>query len=337
MSLRTDTQTRLGTVRQYPGDLAVVSLLAIFTYLVVTSLGEGSAFRLLATLPLVLFLPGYALVATLFPARERVAQETTATAIDVETYPRGIDLAERLGLAFALSLAVVPVVALVLAVTEWGLATDPIAATLAVVTVFLAQLGAIRRLRVPESKRFSVAPLAALSRSQREDTTAGTLSSIILGVAIVAAVGALLVGLIAPLSAGGFTQLALYSEGDGGELVAGELEDEVEPGESVPATIEIENQEGEDVTYTVVVQQQVLENGAVMDRAALETRTVSVADDEAVVEEFNVAPAAEPGETVRIAVLLYEEEPSGVPTAEDAVADTNFWVTVTEPDAEVEE
>ncbi|OIB57187.1 DUF1616 domain-containing protein [Natrialba sp. SSL1] len=333
MSLRTDTQTRLGTVRQYPSDLATVSVLAVVAYLVVTGVAEGSALRLLATLPLVLFLPGYALVATLFPARERTAQETTATALDVETYPRGIDLTERLGLAFALSIGIAPVVALVLAVTDWGLATDPIAATLAVLTVGFAQFGAVRRLRVPKAKRFSVTPLAALSRFRR-DNTAGTVTSAILAVAIVAAVGALLIGLIAPLSAGGFTQLALYSDDGGGELVAGELEDEVDPGEPVPATIEIENQEGEDVTYTVVVQQQVLENGVVTERAALETRTVSVADGEQALEEFDVVPAAEPDETVRIAVLLYDEEPAGEPTAEDAIADTNFWVTVTEPAAE---
>ncbi|ELY88287.1 hypothetical protein C483_16291 [Natrialba hulunbeirensis JCM 10989] len=334
MSLRTDTQTRLGTVRQYPSDLATVSVLAVVAYLVVTGIAEGSVLRLLATLPLVLFLPGYALVSTLFPARERTAQETTATALDVETYPRGIDLTERLGLAFALSLGIAPVVALVLAVTDWGLATDPIAATLAVLTVGFAQLGAVRRLRVPKAKRFSVAPLAALSRFRRDNTAAGTVTSAILAVAIVAAVGALLIGLIAPLSAGGFTQLALYSDDGGGELVAGELENEVDPGEPVPATIEIENQEGEDVTYTVVVQQQVLENGAVTERAALETRTVSVADGEQELEEFDVVPAAEPDETVRIAVLLYDEEPTGEPTAEGAVADTNFWVTVTEPAVE---
>ncbi|WP_049896879.1 DUF1616 domain-containing protein [Natrialba chahannaoensis] len=334
MSLRTDTQTRLGTVRQYPSDLATISVLAVITYLVVTSVAEGSVLRLLATLPLVLFLPGYALVSTLFPAHERTAQETTVTAPDIETYPRGIDLAERLGLSFALSIGIAPVVALVLAVTEWGLATDPIAATFAVLTIGLAQLGAIRRLRIPEAKRFSVAPLAALSRFRRDETAAGTVTSAILAVAIVAAIGALLVGLIAPLSAGGFTQLALYSQGDGGELVAGELEDELEPGEPVSPTIEIDNQEGSDETYTVVVQQQVLENGAVTERAALETRAVSVADGEQELEEFDVVPAAEPGETVRIAVLLYDEEPSGVPTAEDAVADTNFWVTVTEPAAE---
>lgn len=330
MSLPTNTQTRLGSVRQYPIDLAAVSVVAIVTYLVVTSVADGTTLRLLATLPLVLFLPGYALVSVLFPAAERDAREPTAAAVDAETHPRGIDLVERLGLSFALSLTVVPVLGLVLPVTEWGLSTGPLAAALGIVTVILAQLGAIQRLRVPEASRFTVAPFASLLGLRRDESAIATATSVLLVVAIAIAVGALLVGLIAPVSSGGFTQLALYTEDENGELVAGDIEDEVEPGESVPVTIEIENQEGEEMEYTAVVQQQALEDGAVVDRTTTQEFTADVPDNSSVTAEQTVVPTAPAGETVRMSVLLYDDEPPANPTAENAVTDTHFWVTVTD-------
>ncbi|ELY84855.1 DUF1616 domain-containing protein [Natrialba taiwanensis] len=330
MSLRTSTQTRLGSVRRYPGDLAIVSLVAIGAYVAVTSVADETALRLLAALPLVLFVPGYALVSVLFPAGERDARETTATAVDAETYPRGIDVVERLGLALAVSVAVVPLLALGLAVTEWGLGTVSTAAALCVFTVVVAQIGVIRRLRVPEAKRFRVAPIAALAGFRQGESGAVTVTSLLLGVAIVVAAGALLVGLIAPVSSGGFSQLALYTENESGDLVTGGIQDEVAPGESVPVTVEMENQAGEEMTYTAVVQQQTLEDDAVVDRTELDTISATVTDGSSVQEELEVTPTAESGETVRISVLLYEDEPPSEPTAEDALAETTFWVTVTE-------
>jgi hypothetical protein len=37
---------------------------------------------------------------------------------------------------------------------------------------------------------------------------------------------------------------------------------------------------------------------------------------------------AEPGETVRISVLLYDGDPPVTPTNENAAEETHFWVTV---------
>ncbi len=87
MSFPTAAETRLGRVREYPMDLAIVSLAAALAFLLITSVPAESPLRLLVAFPLALFLPGYALTSFLFPAVERAARETAATT--VEQRPRG--------------------------------------------------------------------------------------------------------------------------------------------------------------------------------------------------------------------------------------------------------
>ncbi|SIS01888.1 DUF1616 domain-containing protein [Natronorubrum thiooxidans] len=328
MSHGTSTLTRFGAIREYPADLAAVSVGALLAYGIVTSFPDGSELRLLVTVPLALFLPGYALISVLFPATERGTQEATST--PVETRPRGIDLPERLGLSFALSLTIVPIVAIALPFTEWGFNTVSTAAALALITVALAQIGVVRRLRTPKSDRFMFSPVALIARLRRDDTAVMTASSLVLVLAIGLATGALLIGFLAPMSAGGFSELALYGENEDGDLVAGEIESEIEPGESVPVTVSVENQEGEETEYTVVIQEQLLEDGDVVERTQLGELETTLADETTETSERSVAPTAEEGETVRISVLLFHGEPPAEPTNENAAEDTYFWVTIEE-------
>ncbi|WP_436346891.1 DUF1616 domain-containing protein [Natronorubrum sp. FCH18a] len=326
MSHETSTQTRFGVVREYPVDLAVVSIAALLAYGIATWFQEGSVLRLFVTFPLALFLPGYALVSVLFPAGNRSAQKTTSTAI--ETRPRGIDVVERLGLSFATSLAIVPMVVIALPFTEWGLTTVSIAAALVVITVGLAQLGVVRRLRTPKPERFIVSPLASVSRLRRDESAVATVSSVLLVLAVGLAAGALLLGFLAPVSTGGYSELALYSEDENGELVAGDIDGEVAPGESVPVTVSIDNQEGEETDYTVVVQEQAIEDGEVVERTELEELETTLDDGTTGTGDLEITPTADEGETVRISVLMYEGDPPEEPTNDNADEDTFFWVTV---------
>ncbi|WP_306059031.1 DUF1616 domain-containing protein [Natronococcus wangiae] len=328
MSHRTNTETRLGFLRRYPFDLAVVSLAAVLSYLVAVSFDAGTLPRLLVMFPLALFLPGYAFVSVLFPAGERPARQTAPVATDRR--PRGVDGTERLGLAFALSLAIGPVLVIALPLAGWGLETATIAGGLAVVAVVLAQLGVVRRLQTPERERFSVSLRSPLERLRGTESRAAVLSSVVLTLAIGLAVGALLFAFLMPASTGGYDQLSIYSENEDGELVAGEFPDEVSPGESVPVTIAIENGDDADREYTIVIQEQVVENGEVVERTELGEIDASISAGSTGTGDQEITPAAESGETVRISVLLFEGEPPTEPTNENADEDTYFWVTVTD-------
>jgi uncharacterized membrane protein len=331
MSHGTSTETQFWLFRLYPLDLAVVSLAAAISYAIVTMFDPGTVPRLLIVFPLALFLPGYAFVSVLFPAGERAARQTAPVAADRR--PRGIDGVERLGLGFALSLAIGPAVVIALPFVGYELGAVTIAAALAIVTVVLAQLGVIRRLQVPASERFVVSLRGPLARLRGTESRAAMLSSAVLALAVALAIGALLVGFLFPASTGGYEQLALYSETEDGDLVAGELPDEIEPGESVPVTIAVENGADEDREYTLVVQEQVIEDGEVVERTQLGQLDATISAGSTEATEQEPTPTADDGETVRISVLLYDDDVPSEPTNENATADTYFWVTVTDASA----
>ncbi len=96
----------------------------------------NSPLRVVLGLPFVLFFPGYALIAALYPRRD------------------DLDGIERLALSLGLSLAVVPLVGLALNYSPWGIRLTPILVGL---TLFIAScsLAAIRaRTRLPAAERF---------------------------------------------------------------------------------------------------------------------------------------------------------------------------------------
>ncbi|HEV2139146.1 MAG TPA: DUF1616 domain-containing protein [Nitrososphaerales archaeon] len=75
----------------------------------------------------VLFLPGYALIEALYPKKD------------------DLDGLERLALSIGLSLALVPLVGLLLNYTPWGIRLDPIVASLASLDIVLVLIGAYRK------------------------------------------------------------------------------------------------------------------------------------------------------------------------------------------------
>ncbi len=98
--------------------------------------------NLLAIL-LVLFVPGYVLVAALFPG---------ATA---EGKPE-IDWIERIALSFGLSIAVVPVLGLLLNFTPFGIRFAPIVAAIALFTTGVGYAAYWRRMQLPPERRLSL-------------------------------------------------------------------------------------------------------------------------------------------------------------------------------------
>ena len=89
----------------------------------------------------VLFIPGYVAVEALFPKG------------------RELDGIERLALSVGLSLAMVPLVGLLLNYTPWGIRLDPIMVSLTVLTVGLALVAFARRFRL-SVERFELRELS---------------------------------------------------------------------------------------------------------------------------------------------------------------------------------
>ena len=76
--------------------------LLVFILVVAIVLFPSNVLRIILGIPFLLFFPGYALMAALFPKRE------------------GMYGVERIALSFGLSIAVVPLIGLILNYTHWG-------------------------------------------------------------------------------------------------------------------------------------------------------------------------------------------------------------------------
>jgi len=125
------------TPKCVPCDLALVIALTLACILFVLAprLNETPVRALLGLL-LVLFLPGYSLVAALFPRRD------------------DLDGIERIALSFGLSIAVVPLLGLGLNYTQYGIRLVPVLLGLSLFTVLLAVVAGVRRVWLPEAERF---------------------------------------------------------------------------------------------------------------------------------------------------------------------------------------
>lgn len=116
-------------------DLIAIWVATAGLLLLIVLLPENPA-RIVLGLPFVLFFPGYALIAALYPRRD------------------DLDGIERLALSLGLSLAVVPLVGLVLNYTPWGIRLTPIAASLTVFIAGCSLVAARKRQRLSPTERF---------------------------------------------------------------------------------------------------------------------------------------------------------------------------------------
>ena len=126
-------------LKHFPKDLALVitfTLLCI-PFILIPPLND-TPIRIILGLPLVLFLPGYSLIAALFPRKD------------------DLDAIERIALSFGLSIAIVPLLGLALNYTPFGIRLFPILIVLSIFTISLAIGAYVRRYKIPEEDRFVV-------------------------------------------------------------------------------------------------------------------------------------------------------------------------------------
>ena len=185
--------------------------------------------RIVLGLLLVLFFPGYVLLAALFPRRENLG---------------GI---ERVALSLGLSLALVPLLGLILNFTPWGIRLTPIVLVLSLWTTLFALLAWWQRRRAAPEERFEIRwqPVAAWIRKPRRPL------EVVLGLFLIVAVMAV-GGVIAwrvqqPIPGESFTEFYVLGE----EWRAQEYPTLLWVEQSQEYNVGIVNHEGEAVTYTI--------------------------------------------------------------------------------------
>ena len=313
-------------VRNLPADLAAVLAVVVLTNLAVfLPVVNDSPVRVVVGLVFVLFVPGYAFIAALFPeageppttagpvadaggpdAAESASptdDEESAGEGDAEVFgtdgngnglgDRGIDGIERTALSFGLSIAVVPLIGLALNFTPFGIRLVPILVTISLFTVLASVLAALRRWELPASERFRVPYREWYADGRSEvtdpDSTLDAALNIALVVAILLATTSVVYAVAVPQQGEQFTEFYVLTEGEDGDLVAADFPETLSPNESAPIHLGVENNEYEPVEYTVVVQLQAVDiednRSTVTDRARLDRYSVTVAHNESDIRE----------------------------------------------------
>lgn len=330
-------------VRNLPVDVAGAVGLALVADLLVLLPDTPSVARFVFGAIMLFFLPGYATVAALFPARS----SPEARLDDGSRWSRRrsirdgtIGYAERAALSVGTSVTALVLAGLVLAVTPWGLALDSLLALLNGLIVVGMFAAIVRRRRLPAERRFRLPVRQWLARAQAsitgERSRVEMVVALFLAVAIVAAMSSLTYALAAPTDGESYTDFYLVTEdGTSGELTAADYPTDLVRGDSEPLTVGIENHEDRPMDYSVVVALQRVETGEemrVLEDRQLDRFEASVADGETWTDEYQVTPTIV-GEDLRLVFLLYEDEPPEDPSQANADESLYLWVDVSSPEA----
>ena len=230
-----DTIFEAFATTKIPLDLAICYVWLAATLLCIyLPVLNDSFLRILFGIPMILFIPGYALIAALFPGA------------------RDIDGIERTALSFGLSIALVPLTGLVLNYTPWGIRLDPVIISLSLLTIGLCLTAQYRRARLLPEERF-VLPLDTIRQSlareffPRETSLLERTLSLILLIAIVAAVVTTIYVIVVPKEGEKFTEFFILGE----KGKAADYPSRLFVGDNSSLFIGIGNHEYRNLTYTV--------------------------------------------------------------------------------------
>ena len=366
MSDRTDYRLLLPRqVRELPADLAAVLGLTILTNLsILLPVIRESPVRVVLGLPFVLFIPGYAFIAALFPEAGESPTEAefdgdedggmededaaegdvgvgvedgaVEEGVETDTSRSGIDGIERVALSFGLSIAIVPLIGLVLNFTPWGIRLGPILVSVSGFTIGAVIVAAYRRKQVPEPERFRVPYREWVAAGREElfepDSRTDAALNVLLALSIILALASVGYAVAVPKQGETFTEFYLLTEDEDGELVADGYPTEFVAGESKPVIIGIGNQEHEQTGYTVIVKEQrvtIRNNSTIVTEEVTHSGfQTTLAHNETAHREYQMQPDLT-GDRLRWAFLLYNESVPATPTVSNAYRETHLWVNVT--------
>ncbi len=280
-----------------PSDLKIIILTAALTFItVLTPPLDNTPLRTILGIPVVLFLPGYALIAALFPGK------------------KDLDTIERIALSFGLSIAIVPLIGLALNFTPWGIRLVPIIISLTffiLVTAFIAHL---RRLKLPENMRFEVKFTEIYHSLKTEifvkpENRIDRILTVILVISVVASLFMLVYVIVTPKQGEKFTEF--YILGTGGKAEG--YPTNLTAGKTSAIIVGIVNHEYEPVNYTLQVK---------INEDVLKELLIQTVHNQTWEQQVNFTPLRT-GAGLELQFLLYKNGNFTLP-----YRDTHLWVNV---------
>jgi uncharacterized membrane protein len=191
--------------------------------------------RIVLALPVLLFIPGYCLIAILFPKND------------------DLGLVERIMLSIGFSIAIVPLIGFGLNFTPWGIRLEPMVIAIILLTWVMVLIAHYQRAVLPVEKRFRVS-FSAITGRIREEFLPGEekgldrFLSVVLTLVIIAVILATVYVIVVPKEgAERFSEFYIL----GKNQTAAEYPDRIIPAENYPMYIGVGNHEHRTQTYTV--------------------------------------------------------------------------------------
>ena len=211
-----------------PKELLLLNAVTVLLVLAIILL-PSSALRFILGVPFLLFAPGYALIAALFPRKKQ------------------IDTLERIAYSLGFSVATVALIGLALNYTPWGVRLYPVLISIAFFVLAMSAIAWYQWYRLPETERFQVTWRVTVPW-KAEKGIDRTLSITLFAV-IVIALGAFLYGILTPGVGEKFTEFYIL----GAEGKAADYPKELTVGKSDSVTVGLINREQTTARYKVMV------------------------------------------------------------------------------------
>ena len=289
--------------QKFPSDLLLVAgLVILMDIFVLIPVLSGGIIRTALGLPLILFLPGYALIAMLFPEKS------------------GLEGMERIALSVAMSVSVVPLIGLALNYTPWEIKEMPLITSVSIFTLIVLTIAYVRRNYLPADRKFEV-PFRALTLTLLLGITGKTESKteknlrIILILSFLILIGTGVYVILVPQDKETYTEF--YVLGTNG--TANSYKTDYIQGESGTYFIGITNNEYRTMDYTMEVR---LENQSLPLPENLQH--IRLANNKTLVEPLEITPSVE-GENMKLEFLLFNETEKNIP-----YKDLHLWINVGE-------
>lgn len=309
--------------KNIPKDLVLILIwVALAVLMIYVPVLNETLLRVIFAVPVILFIPGYVLIAALFPEK------------------KSIDGIERFALSVGLSVAVVPLIGLILNYTPFGIRLDPIVTALVIFILAMMVVTVYRRASVPDDEMFTV-PFEKVRPSLKAEffpkggTKFDTVLSLILIAAIVVAALTTVYVIAFPKDGEKFTEF--YILGD--DKMADNYPDKFFTGMEQFVWVGINNQEYRDVYYTVdtlllnASWDSATNTSVIYSSENLDRFTVYLADNTTYLEKYNFT-LFDTGYN-RLEFLLYNESvPAADASAQEkmdmAYRDLHLWIKVVE-------
>lgn len=208
--------------------LLVLDLLTLILILTVTLL-PGNVINIILGLPFVLFFPGYCLLSALLTRKDILKS------------------LERIALSFGLSLAIVPLICLLLNYLPWGLSVNSILYSLSIFTLITSGIAWLRQRGLSETEKTEV---TLNFTGWGKKTAFEKILSVILVLVVIGLVGVLVYVIAVPRTSEQYTEFyVLNEEGKASDYPSG-----LKIGETGSVIIGIINHEREDANYVVEIR-----------------------------------------------------------------------------------